>query len=551
MRRLVTIFLVVWSLGLPQLWAQAEHVPARHPVMDFLGRMQVRGVVREFSPNLLPLDRADVVALLRKVRDAGLVYSETDAALLSRYLDEFVRESEGTSRPAVLLATGAEAERSGVCDDAEKYLITAATADRQSTLYAEALASLEHRMLLRDGDRAGVTLGQVGGRFRGTLGGFVGYGLQATNGESFGDKSVALMDTWLRQNVNFNDLDRDFFDFTEAYVGARWSWGSASLGRETVLAGTGLGGRTIFGGTAQNFDAIRLHVHFGGLRFWFLHGSLLGERDTVENFRPAFGDKYVAMHRLEGDLAGVVRLGVTEAVVYSERTFDFRYLNPVNFFKSAEHSGGDRDNPLLGFDMTTLFLPGLQAHVAWLIDDVDFAKLGTDWFGNKFAWQFGMVSTWGGDGDVALEYTRVEPYTFSHVFRNNEYTNGGVLLGLDQPPNSDLWMLRYRHWFGARTSVQMVLRHMRHGRNEVAADGTLLVNHGGDLRDRYVGGRDSQTAPFLEGPRETLSTVSLRVQVEPIRKLVFEAGWEFQRHRMPGAEGRDSHLFSLAGRWCW
>ncbi len=552
-------------LALPgtRLHAQSEHVPAVHPVHDFLDRLHVRGILPDYSRASLPLVRGDVTRLLRRAdslhASARIHLSETEAALLARYVDEFVKEEDGTQDAVVLFGTS-DARRIGdgtptsgahrsfpgeAFSDREKFLYRWTSGDRSTTMFMELLGSAEARVLPHEGGTPGVVLGQIGGRFRGTIGTHFGYGLQATNGTIFGNREVALADPVLRQNANFSDFGRDYFDITEAYVSARWGWGDASIGRETILLGVSPVSRAVIGTGAPTFDAVRLNAHAGVLRFSFLHGALLGDWSLVDGgYRPFYHNKFIAAHRLEVDAARWLRLGVFETVIYARRDLDLAYLNPVNFYKSAEHAAGDRDNPMLGFDLQVLLGDGHQLHGTWTIDDVDFSRMGTGWWGNKFLWQIGMTShALVPDMDLTAEYTRIEPYVFSHTLADNEYTHKGYTLALDLAPNSDAWMLRVRRWFGDRLLVSLSGEYRRHGRNAVSDTG-LVRNNGGDIATRFVWGRDPEYTPFLNGPLETQAIVGLAFRWEPLRNYVFDVAYRYRR--FGGVRTRDDdHFLSL------
>ncbi len=530
-------------------FAQAEHVEISHPVYQFLNRMQVRGLIPEYSRSMLPLERKEVTGLIRKLatEEAGLSGAERE--LIWRFADEFVAEAEG-SQDAVLIFETPISELPGKAfSDREKYLYQWRSADGENTFAAEFLAKLEYRTLM-DADKASnVMLGEVGGRFRGTLGGVVGYGLRATNGMVSGDRSLALNDQQLRRNFNFADLDKSFFDFSEAYIGATWEWGSASLGKENRIIGSGVSNQILLSTNAQPFDAIQLSAHVGKVRFMFLHGFLLSEKQVLDEGRPYYDAKYVAMHRAEADLFNAIRFGVFESIVYSRREVDPAYLNPVNFYKSAEHAGGDRDNPMLGFDLATLFIPGSQIYGTWLMDDVDFSLLGSGWWGNKFIWQGGLLnSSLLPNTDIALEYTRIEPYVYTHRLSGNQYTHNGDALGLEIPPNSDEWYGSLRHWISADFWLQLEYHHRRHGRNELDDEGNVLINHGADIFQSLDYERDSDISPFLDGPLDTSDMLTLTLRWEPWRNLILAGQYRYRDLRSDTDGDRTEHYMG-AGVW--
>ena len=200
--------------------------------------------------------------------------SETEARLLDRYRDEFVAEDDGSQNPAVFFTDGFD----GLYSDREKFLYRWSSPDRDTRFFMEFLGSADARVQQADGTLSRVVLGQVGGRFRGTAGGTVGFGLQATNGMVFGDTAFARSDAALRKNSNFGEWGNQYFDFSEAYVGLGWSWGDVSLGRERVLIGGAHGDRVTLGMGAPVFDALRFNAHAGHFRFMYIHGFVLAEK---------------------------------------------------------------------------------------------------------------------------------------------------------------------------------------------------------------------------------------------------------------------------------
>ncbi len=160
---------------------------------------------------------------------------------------------------------------------------------------------------------------------------------------------------------------------------------------------------------------------------------------------------------------------------------------------------------------------------------MDFGRLGSTWWGNKFAWVGGWVShSLLPDAEVGVEYVHIEPYTYSHTITDNEYTNKGYALGLEMQPNSDEWMLRVRRWFGAHLAAGLTFQYRRHGMNEFA-DSVLVKNNGGDINTRFVWGRDAETAPFLSGPRQTTATLTAHLRWEPIRNILLDAVYRYSR----------------------
>lgn len=537
----MVMLLVPWRVS-----AQAEHVEATHPVYDFLNRLQVRGLVEGYSRASLPLELKQVRALLEQARRPANDLSAVERSVLERYLSEFVLETD-LNVPLLVVAGSPPGEAlSNVFSQQPNYFYAWRSTEGSSTFFMELLATLDYRTLMEAEANSNVTLAQAGGRFRGALGGFVGYALTATNGTVYGNRSLALSDPRLSRNFNFGALNKEYFDLTEAVVSMTWDWGSASIGKEKRLSGTGRSNLTLLSHNAQPFDAVQLEAHIGAVRFGYLHGALLSEFGRESDGKPVYEAKYLAIHRAEADILDAVRFGVFEAVIYSGRSVDLAYLNPVNFYKSAEHAGGDRDNPMLGFELSSLGLNGLELYGSWLIDDLDFSLIGKSWWGNKFILQAGLITT--GllpNTDVTVEYSRIDPYVYSHRFLGNQYTHNGAALGFELAPNSDEIYIGVVHWVGPSLRFGTAMHHRRHGKNELDGEGNVLVNHGADIYESMISERDSETAPFLAGTRDDSTLLTFTAVYEPWRDIFLNANYWFQIQREGESDSVNSHFLSF------
>jgi hypothetical protein len=205
---------------------------------------------------------------------------------------------------------------------------------------------------------------------------------------------------------------------------------------------------------------------------------------------------------------------------------------------------------MLGFDVQTFPVHGLELYGSWTIDDVDFARWGTDWWGNKFIWQGGAVtSTLIPNTDLGIEYTRVEPYVYSHFFRNTTYTNNGYVIGADLPPNSDQWYAALTSWLSAGLQIRGTLQFRRHGNNEYDSDGAIVTNHGGDPAYTNNYETDSQSAPFLAGLRTNRTLTGLHVRYEPLRNYIIEIHYLYEHESSESLDGvEDRNYLTLVLR---
>ncbi len=507
---------IIAGIGAP-LCAQVENVPVANPVYEFLDRLGVKGVLPLYSNTILPLSRKDVARFLALAEEQRAQLSDAERGYLAKFRMEFAHELDpaGEERASIF-------EDGTLLTQKEKYLY--AYADSTVTAYAQILGSAELRGI--DGDsygKADASLLTIGGRVRGTIKNRLGFFLQGTNGTLHGDRAFALSDPRLRSNVKFNNLNSPYFDNTEAYLRADLDWFNLEFGREYNRIGTGYSDKLLLSDNAPVFDFLRLDAAYKSVRFIFLHGSLVPDSSVFPGLvlnEPPGVNKYLALHRLQLSLFDRLNLGVAEMIIYQRFSPEFGYLNPVVFYKSVEHSLRDRDNAFLGFDMELFPVNGYKLYGTWLIDDVDFSKIGTGWWGNEFGWQGGVYAAdvaGLSDVDAVVEYARIEPYVYSNRTSGDNYTQNNTSLGHHLAPNSDEWFaqLGWRPDPAFRTAASY--RRTRHGDN-VLSGGDVVLNAGGSVLEGHRAG-DADIVHFLDGNRSTMDEIQLRATWEPIRSL--------------------------------
>jgi hypothetical protein len=533
--------LLLMSIAAALTYAQVENVPVANQVYEFLNRMGVKGILPLYSNAMIPISRQEVAADLIRVENHSAELTSAENAFLQKFLREFMHEIDPARVDDAVLFRGGLAE---VFSDKEKYVYT--DGDSTASLYLEFLASLEHRRASGDSyPSAHTSFEQHGGRVRGTLKGRLGYYLQATNGTLYGDRAFALSDTRLRGNVKFNDLNSPYVDFTEAYLRADLGWFNLEFGREYTLVGTGYSDRLLLSDNAPVMDFLKLDAQYKSLKFLFLQASLTADPTLfpgIPVLEPPGSNKYLALHRLQVSLFDRLNLGCSEMIIYQRFSPEFAYLNPVNFYKSSEHSLRDRDNAFLNLDVELFPAKNMKVYGTWLIDDIDFSKMGTGWWGNEFGWQGGVfLAELAGlhDLDAIAEYTRIEPYVYSNRISGNDFTNNGIGLGHHLPPNSDEWFLQLQYRPLHKFRAWLTYTRTRHGDN-VMANGLVIQNVGGDALQGHRD-TDSETALFLDGVVTRTHALQLRAAYEVVTNLILNAAYEYRNSTSPFVSSVDHY----------
>lgn len=557
-RKLASLFFsaFICSIAISSfVFAQIENVPAANPVYDFLKRMEVKGVITQYPDAVLPLSRREVAEFLKTIdrHRSGLTLTERD--VLDDFKVEFAHElGLGTeNRFVVLSGEGGLSETiSGLTSEKEKFLY--AWQDSSNSFFTDLLLSTDLRAVSGDSrTKSGASTVDLGPRFRGTLKNRIGYYLQVTNGQIIGNREVALLDSTIRMNRELLDVPTArSFNFVEGYFKVDADILTLQVGRERLLWGYGANDKLIVSDNAPVFDYGKIDVQVGNFRYMFFHSWLLGPTQLVTGgysgiSEAVVGSKYLAAHRFELSFPRLFDFGLSELIVYSRRSPDLAYLNPVNVFKGVEPQLHDRDNSLISTDLQLHTWSNFELYGTLLIDDIVLSKVGSRFFGNQFAFTVGgnYIEPVGlENADIVLEYTRIDPYVYSHHIPENSYTNDQFVIGNHLGPNSDDMFARFSYRFSRKLKTSLEVERTRHGDNIVDAAGNLIRNVGGSA---LYGHRaiDALDVTFLDGILTKIYFVRLKAVYEIFNELFLDLRYEY-RHEKNVSFGRtfnDHFLF--------
>lgn len=526
--KIIIFVLLVFTFTSGILKAQVEHVPLTSPVYDYLLRAENKGYLEHKSLSSLPLQRKEITAILNQMYlDKNL--SDQDKKIVTFYLKEFNALEEQNT---VIFENEQNTDNiffDDLLGNKDKYIYK----------YTDSTSNVELKPLLKaesfftnnsEYEENRSVLVHGGARLMGTLSNSFGYYLQATNGTIVsGDRRLAIdRDKSYSNNVKFAFLESDL-DFTQSHIRYDNGWFYATLGREVRNVGAGLFQKVFISNSSQPFDAISLGAKFSSFEYRFTHGSLLSsplDTSIAQGFNSVLPDKFLVMHRFAfrpswGEIA------LWESVIYSARSIDFGYLNPISFFKSLEHALHDRDNSMMGIDATIRPMKNLQLKGSFLLDDIIISEIGNGYWSNKTAWNIAATYSLDLPIDLGLEYSRVEPYTYSHFNGLNSYTNDRGLLGSIIKPNSDYIGFLVNYWISDKYPISFRYINTRHGEN-VFENGKLVDNVGGDVNQSRRPDDKLTGIEFLDGNLIKTSIFELSAGLELIRNLNLKAMYSYE-----------------------
>ncbi len=535
----ILIFFILTSA----VFAQVEYVNITNPVYQYLQRAETMGSLPHFSLVDLPLQRYEIVDALKKINTHRNELKSSEQKVLDKYLAEF-GIAENTN--AVIIYSPSDKTQlfsKALFSDAEKMIYH--YANDLHKVRIEPLVMTDFMVSQDDANEAHYAMLQVGGRVSGTLSNCLGYSIQATNGFFLsGDKSLAKNDPKYRQNIKFVQLDSDM-DFTNSHVIYKKDWFYASLEREERLMGAGLNTKVFVSRQAPAYDAANVGVKFKWVDYKFTFGGLIGNRDTsTGHWATGYGiyipPKYLVMHRIALQPAWG-EFGLWEATIYSDRPWDLAYMNPLSFLKSVEHSLRDRDNSIMGADMTIRPIKNLEIKGSFLLDDLIFSEIGTDYWSNKTAWNISAMTTLKYGFDIGYEYSKVDPFTYTHFNNMNSYTNDSLMIGGSLLPNSDKSALLLNYWYGERYPIQLNIGYVRHGKNLYDEQGKMIKNVGADPNIGHDG-ISEWNAPFLDGKRDDYIQADISAVYELSRGISIGAMYRLNNFI---DQERYEHIFRL------
>jgi hypothetical protein len=524
------LYIVILSGILPlNVWAQVGYVGIEDEIYEYLNRMQTIEVISNYNSFELPKTRNEIKSYLVQIINNYEKLDRIDKNKLADFVAEFEFDLVSTLQKSETLVPSLNLNY--LFSENEKYIYTYHN-NNGTSIFLNFLGKADYLHLsdIANKVNANSTLYRFGGNFRGSFYNIIGFEINTTNGSFFGNKDLAKSFSSLKYNYKFNrttssDLGDNFFDETSTYLTLENSYLKLKIGNDRKLIGHGIN-KVILSDNAPRMDYISLNLNYEAFNFSFFHGKLLGMQtvnlDPIQGNINLVNDKYLAYHRFGFNPSRHLNLGLGEMIIYANRNIDFAYLNPFNFYKSAEHANQDRDNTFLFFDLQNNSFNKLKLYSTILIDDIDFGKIGKGWYGNQTLLSIGAYSSqlyYLIPLDLELQYIKIDPYVFSHRIYDNNFTNSNFNLGSVLEPNSSSTSINIYYRPHYRVNINLGFSYTIHGANTISDNGEI-INYGGDIN---LGHRvnDSEEVYFLQGEKEIFREYHLKTEIEPIKSWIF------------------------------
>ncbi len=464
-----------------QTLAQYTTVPLDHQVYALLAKGETLQLFSSYALRILPLDRDTVHRLLVQMSRKRNRLSYADQKLLEQMLAEFTDPPPGRPAPP-----GAEIHALRFEEDEVQLFVD---------LRATQTFRFSRNRVEIDQENLSETRGKIA--LRGKIGSHLFFGAEATNTMIMGSNNLTETFDPSQGRIQVTVGRSIFTDQATGYLAYKKGRFGFMIGRNYLAWGSGLLDQLALSTKNEPMDMLRFTADFKRFRFAYTHARLQGIGDR----------RYLIGHRLDFFISKKVQLGIYETLVYAGRGIEPSYLNPLLPYHIMEHQLGDRDNNMVGFDLTALLPIGMRLYSEIFVDDfsLDF-PLGTYW-GNKLAYMVGLhwaqplhLKTL----ELFSSYTRVDPFVYTHADSLNTYSHYGQSLGSRLGPNADRFQLIFALQPHRDVRWQWSYAFLRKGK------GNLFVPHQP---------QDGPYKGFLRNPVEYTHFLSFNLKVQMKRDI--------------------------------
>ncbi|MBC7451312.1 MAG: hypothetical protein H7259_07460 [Cytophagales bacterium] len=305
---------------------------------------------------------------------------------------------------------------------------------------------------------------------------------------------------------------------------------------------------------ATNAPFLKLMTSFWHIKYMVLYNEfhdVHAEQSSV--LGKGYPKKYSTMHYLSWKATKSLEIGFFEAIMWQasdstgNRGFDWTYLNPVIFLRPTEAYNGSADNAVMGLNIKYQITHNMYTYGQLMLDDLKFDELKKK--GSKYPQKYGF-QLGARMFDIAKvkglalqgEFNYVMPYTYSHRYSLQNYTNYDQSLAHPQNANFIEWVgiLDYnrKRWSLSNRIVYSVY----------GADQTSATNWGhnifADIRQYPIYYQGNQ---ILQGVRTTMvyDLITAAYVINPKVNMRIEASFTYRTSKNDFSQSKDQ-IFGIS-----
>jgi hypothetical protein len=416
---------------------QSVSLPTTHEVYDFLKRLEARGIVKDYRDAFKPLSRVQIAKQLASV--------QSKLELLTTY----ERDTYEYLKSEFSYELGSLAGDPDPTDLRWRLLSADLT---NGIINFDLNARLQW---LKSGNES-VRQRAQGVRFYGYAFKDVGFSFnfvdyrEAGNAIDFGKANTP------EPGVVHTRSSGDFLEYNTTEAQLSWQVGEFILSLEKMqnVWGYGARGNVILSRKSPSPPQFRMRIPIASwMDFVYvladLHSNVLDSARSyrtyssaiIDFYRPVYRSKYMAGHGVEITITDGLDLSLGETVIYSDKNIQLLYLLPVMFFKSGEHYNRDTDNIQWYGSLDVNLIRNTNLYLSVLIDEISTDDLlNPGRARNQLGYTAGVrvYDVPLTNVELALEYTRLNPWVYTHKYPAATFTNNGYDMGHWIGQNADL-----------------------------------------------------------------------------------------------------------------
>ncbi|MBP5642813.1 MAG: hypothetical protein J6X10_01070 [Bacteroidales bacterium] len=381
----------------------------------------------------------------------------------------------------------------------------------------------------------------------------------------------------------YGKYGRDYTN-ASAYLSYRpTSWLNATLGYGKNFIGDGYRSMML-SDNAYAYPYLKFTADFWRIQYTCMYAQMSDKNTLMAD--KTYARKWAVIHYLDFAVTKRFNIGFFDALMASAQThqqvmvndstyatidmkrgFDFQYVNPIIFLRSAEYySGNSADNALLGINMSYIIGKHTTIYGQFVLDEMTvkryLARKG--YTGNKQAYQLGVKSydCFGVKNlFLQLEGNIVRPYMYSHTNQGTERSVGEDNYAhynepLAHPWGGNLWEMVFRAQYNwKRYYIQYKLNYGQYG-DDWDVENDVWANYGHNVYNDYhypadIDGYDNNDGHFLLTGRKTtvmMNDVTVSYLVNPAYNMNVFAEVTHRSFEAQGLKSQSDFIVSFGLR---
>lgn len=326
----------------------------------------------------------------------------------------------------------------------------------------------------------------------------------------------------------------DGFEYTDVKgsIAFDWRWGNAGISKDYYTWGHGRNGQLIISSKPPSYPQIRLNLKpVEWLRFYYFHGWLNSQVIDSSSIhteyagtisareKSAYINKYIAANMLTVSPWSWLDASIGNSFVYSGDLRPEMFI-PFMFFKFLDHNTGrgsiDDGNGTFYIDLSVKYPQTFQFYTSLFVDVTEVRNILEEDYNNTWiGYTLGAkkVDFIIPNLDIALEYTRINPWVYEHKYETTTYKHLNYVLG---------------HWIGQNSDqfrVDVIYRLLRGLKFNLFFE---RFRKGGQEEIYYAyQGSDEADLPFLYSPLREDQNIGLNIRFEYLHDLVLEGSYKY------------------------